>query len=64
MEILSRGKLPSEKSYDWTCRDCKSVIRSKVSDGEIIYDLRDGDCCKTKCPVCNRDTYIDLKLYK
>lgn len=53
MEILERGKLPSEKVYVCTCNSCESKVR--FTEGEANYqpDQRDGDYVWVKCPVCS-----------
>lgn len=52
MEILERGKLPSEKEYICTCRNCKTRFKFKQSEGRIHYDQRDGNHIEVYCPVC------------
>lgn len=53
MEILERGKLPSEQVYVCTCGSCKSKLRFTQSEATVHYDQRDGDYVWVKCPVCS-----------
>ena len=64
MEIIARGKLPSEGEAEWTCRHCKSELRSKKSEGKLEHDQRDGDFVRCVCPVCQYENCIAAKQYK
>lgn len=64
MQILRKGKLPSERTHDTTCRECQSLLRVKPSDGALIADFRDGDCIQITCPVCKMDMYISTKFFQ
>ncbi len=64
MDIIKRGQIPSETKAEWTCKTCKSEIRSKKSEGTLYHDQRDGDYVKCRCPVCARENYIASNLYK
>lgn len=54
-EILKRGVLPKDKTFDLTCRKCNSEIRFKGSEAaSSITDPRDGKrTLFFKCPVCD-----------
>ncbi len=64
MEIIKRGKLPSAGKAEWTCRNCKSKIRSKKYEGKLEHDQRDGDFVRCVCPVCSHENCIAVELYK
>jgi len=54
MKILKEGKLPQEKTYTATCRDCKTVFEFKQKEAKMNYDQRDGNYLSVNCPVCWR----------
>lgn len=60
MEIVKRGIPPKERVYEATCRECRSILRFKQSEGEITYD-REGTFITITCPVCNTLVHKDLK---
>jgi RNase P subunit RPR2 len=62
MEILSRGQLPEDKTYEGSCHNCHTHVRFKKREAEYIDDQRDGDCVKVNCPVCGHAIYVDAKL--
>lgn len=64
IEIISRGVPDSEKLAEFSCGDCRTTMRAKKSDGDYIFDQRDGDAIKFKCPVCKRDIWVNVKSFK
>lgn len=64
MEILKRGYLPAERVAVWECYNCKSQIRSKMSEGERVYDQKNGDYISNICPVCSNPHSIAVKVYR
>lgn len=54
MEIISRGKPPSEREWHGTCRACGSVAKAKQSEmTHITHDQREGGSFSwERCPVC------------
>ena len=63
IEILFRGKPPSEKVYEATCKDCKSRLTFKLSDARESSDQRDHGLMIIKCPVCASDVWSQGKEY-
>lgn len=58
VEILSRGKEPSERTHDCTCATCSTRFRFKESEAKYISDQRDGDAFAIHCPVCGKGCWI------
>ncbi len=52
VEVLRRGALPSDKTYEATCRNCESLFRFARKDARMQYDQKDGDYLCIACPVC------------
>lgn len=57
MEILKRGKLPEDKTYEARCNHCKTEIRFQQREGHITHDQRDGDFITVNCPVCGNKVH-------
>ena len=55
MEIINRGKLPSERVYTATCTNCGSVLRFTHAEATHHSDQRDGNFVSVKCPVCHHN---------
>jgi len=62
MEVIYRGEIPPEPTYQGTCSRCKSIIRAKMNElspksrglNEIEY--------AGVCPVCfNRIDFTKVK---
>lgn len=65
MEIIKRGKLPSERTYTTSCGVCKTEFRCSEADACGRYnDWRDGDYLTIKCPVCNNSRNYNVVLFK
>lgn len=62
IEIIYRGKAPSEINYTCTCETCHSVLRFKSQDVKDIPDYRETGYM-LNCPVCKKDVYLS-KLTK
>lgn len=56
MEILSRGKLPSERKYTGTCGSCGT--RVKFSAGEACSSGPPDPCFYVPCPVCKHTNIV------
>ena len=63
MEIIKPGRLPEDKEAEWACSRCETVIRSKVSEGKVCRDQRDGDYVTTVCPVCKHPNHISFRKF-
>jgi hypothetical protein len=57
VEIISRGVLPSEKTYETTCPNCGTWLRLNRGEDKFTSDNRDGDFLTISCPVCNVPVY-------
>lgn len=58
INIIKRGKLPSEDILKSTCNRCKSELEFTSADGEMVHDPRDGGVTVTvKCPVCGGNVH-------
>lgn len=56
MEILSRGKLPSEQKYKGTCGSCGT--RVIFSAGEACSSGPPDPCFYVPCPVCKHTNIV------
>lgn len=63
MKIIKQGKIPENKSHQWTCNNCKSVIESCLKEGKITYDQRDGDFVRFSCPVCLFENCVSVSKF-
>lgn len=62
MKIIKKGRLPGDKEFHADCRVCGCEFTFKQSEAiEIIYDQRDGDYMKVRCPFCNVDIAISFE---
>jgi ribosomal protein S27E len=52
VEVITRRTPPNDRVYEVTCTTCKSDLRFKRQEGELLRDQRDGDFLEIKCPVC------------
>ena len=64
MKIIEYGNDPDKVERRWTCRNCKSIIESALSEGSVTYDQRDGNYVTFDCPVCKTKNHISLKVFK
>ena len=55
MKIVARGTDPADIKITATCRNCTSVIEFVPLEAERVFDQRDGDFWRIKCPVCSKD---------
>jgi len=63
MKVIKSGKLPEEKSCQWTCKKCRAVIEAMKKEGKIFHDQRDGNAVIFNCPECHTENYVDEKLF-
>jgi hypothetical protein len=52
MDIVIRGKAPSEYRYDGSCGTCKSVLKADHDELKHTYEQFDGHMHVGTCPVC------------
>lgn len=58
IEVVRRGKKPSEKKCEGTCHYCKTEVRFLVGDAiRESHDQRDGSTYVVKCPECGQEIY-------
>lgn len=61
MEIIFYGRVLEDTTREFSCMECSSVMRAKVSElGAIHPDQRDGDYYMITCPVCKSKIYLDV----
>lgn len=53
MQIIKRGQPPEDREIEWTCKNCHSVMKANVREGQLVHD-RDGTMVKYTCPVCKK----------
>lgn len=58
MEIVVRGKAPSEYRYNGTCNTCRSVLKAEHDELHHTWDQRDGDMHTGNCPVCTSKVWF------
>lgn len=65
MKIIKKGVVPKkDKTFQWTCNGCDSLIESGRNEGRYESDSRDGDAIVAKCPVYQKETWIAETLFK
>lgn len=64
MEIIKRGVNPSDKSAEFSCNSCNTILRAKRSEGQYQSDQRDGDYIIFSCPVCQHRISVSVKAFK
>jgi hypothetical protein len=52
VEILKRGTPPAERTFRGTCYECKSEVRAKAGEIQVVHEDRDGEFGRGGCPVC------------
>jgi len=52
--ITKQGTPPSKRPYNGTCGYCKTQYKCLQEDGDVIFDQRDGDFLRIKCPSCGK----------
>lgn len=62
MEIIKRGKKPSDRTYAGTCKDCGTRVKFKRSEAKYHPSFRSGDadCLSVKCPECGVEIWIEI----
>lgn len=63
MEIVIRGKAPSEYRYDGSCSTCKSVLKADHDELEHNYEQRDGWSHIGNCPVCTSRVWFSKERH-
>lgn len=64
MEILRKGTVrPNDRSAIFTCRECGSKIKGKMSEGRYVADWKDGDYVEMKCPQCKEVNAVAATLF-
>lgn len=54
MKIIKRGTIPSERRWEFTCRNCGTVFEIAQAEAKLVSDQRDGDYLAIDCPVCDK----------
>lgn len=60
IEVIRRGRLPTERSCRGTCAYCHEVVKFLVSDAMVVSD-RDGTAYVVKCPTCQNNIWGKLE---
>ena len=60
MEIIKKGKNPSDNEYTGECLNCGTKVKFKRHEGKLHNDQRDGDCVEVICPLCKNSIYVNL----
>lgn len=60
MKIIEQGQIPEEKTYQCTCRNCKTVFEFKKYEARYVSDQRDGDFLTISCPICGREANVSV----
>ncbi len=58
MKIIKRGKLPSQKKWRGTCRQCKTIVEALQEELSVTSDQRDGEIGTANCPVCKTQMFF------
>ena len=64
MEVIKPGRKPENKQHEWTCKNCKAVVRAKMGEGRYQSDQRDGDAIVYKCPECKTENWVAVSLFR
>ena len=60
MKIIKKGVIPSD-AYKMECRYCKAVFEFTKSETNVVFDQRDGNFMKLKCPCCSKDLTCNVQ---
>ncbi len=60
MKVIKQGKLPGDKEYRTTCRNCKTEFSFVAKEANYVSDQRDGDCLQVSCPLCKLFIYVSV----
>lgn len=63
MEIIVRGKPPSEYRYDGKCGTCNSVLKADHGELRHSHSQRDGDMSIGNCPVCTSTVWFTKERF-
>ena len=58
VEIIKRGTLPDEKTYETECRHCRTFFRFERREAHFVTDQREGDAVTIACPVCTTLVWV------
>lgn len=64
IEVLKKGKGKENRECEFPCRECDSLLRARICDGETFHNQRDGSYVSFLCPVCNQYIYVDYGEFK
>lgn len=64
MKIIKEGKRPDDRTHQWECVRCESIIESRACEGNISLDQRGGDFYRFKCPVCTYENHVAAKFFR
>lgn len=54
---------PKEFKHASTCQQCHTRLEVTIKDFlRVIHDQRDGSATVYRCPMCNHENWVDLKL--
>lgn len=60
MDVIKKGKLPEDNVYLGSCHHCGTVVKFMRSEGELVFDQRDGDYIEIECPLCHTSICVNL----
>ena len=59
IEIIKRGTPPGDRRRQVSCQGCHSILSVTAKDGVFVFDFRDGDFYRFKCPVCEAEIIVN-----
>ena len=59
IEVMKKGVPPMDKKYETECNQCNSILRFLRSDVDRDNSPRNESYYRFKCPVCQKELYID-----
>lgn len=60
MDIVKRGRLPSERQHTGKCRHCDTEVRFRQGEAREHYSPREGGYLEVECPVCGKPIFVTL----
>ncbi len=57
VEIITRGMKKDQTEHTVTCNECDTLFKFTQGEAEYVFDYRDGDALKIKCPYCKHDVW-------
>lgn len=61
MRIIKQGNLPEDRPYQTVCRNCNTEFEFLQKEAELVFDQRDGNFLKIKCPVCSNKCAVGVR---